>query len=113
MSFQDILAPKRFIYKYLEELLGKSTYQELYKEQAKHAPNASSLTWAEWQENVLANTVFGRELRQQSAEKGFPKQFQAEHDWNPSDLQHQLGLCWINHVLSRIEGLGVTVTVKI
>jgi hypothetical protein len=112
MNFRDIFAPKRFIYRYLEELLGKSAYNELYRGQARHAPDASSLTWTQWQENVLANTVFGRELREEAIVRGLPKQFQAETDWNPSDLQHHLGLYWVNRVLFELEGLGVVVKIS-
>ncbi|MBU1014875.1 hypothetical protein KKI17_00330 [Patescibacteria group bacterium] len=112
MDFRDVFSPKRFIYQYLEELLGKKAYAELYKGQERRVQNASPLTWAQWQEDVLSNTVFGRELREAAIAGGLLRRFEVEDIWNRSDLQHVLGPVWVQYVFEEIEGLGVSVEVS-
>jgi hypothetical protein len=111
MDFRDVFTPKRFIYRYLEELLGKSAYAALYRGQEKHVSASSlpSLTWAQWQEHVLSSTVFGRELREQANTRPY---LQKERDWNPSNFQHALGMVWLQYVLSEVEGMGVSVEIS-
>ncbi len=112
MDLRDVFAPKRYIYRYLQELWGEKAYKEFYQGQEKRVSAASFLTWAQWQEKVLASTVFGKELREQAVAGGLPRRFQAERDWNPSDLEHALGLLWTNYVFSEMENCGVLITIS-
>ncbi len=109
MTLRDVWDPKRFIYWYLEELLGKKAFKELYIRQVERVQDISRLTWTQWQENVLSNTQLGQELREVALKSGLRSKLGVERDWNPSDFQHVLSLAWLQYVFSEVERLGVRV----
>ncbi len=112
MTLQDVWDPKRFIYRYLEELLGTKAFKELYIRQAERVQDISRFTWTQWQEHVLSNTQLGQELREVALKSELRNQLGVERDWNPSDFQHVLSLAWLQYVFSEVEELGVNVIVN-
>jgi len=110
MNWKDVFAPKRFIYRYLQELLGEKAYRDLYVHQEQRLPQrGSSLTWRQWQENMLSDTLVGQELREKAREAlaRFPKKL----DCNLADVQHVLGLVWVHYVFAELEELGVAIEI--
>lgn len=111
-GWRDIFTPKRFIYRYLEELLGRKAYAELYIGQEKRVSRVSPLTWAQWQEDVLTNTVLGKELVEAVRGGGVLRRIHREGERRPASIQQALGPLWIQHVLSEIEEAGTSVHIS-
>jgi len=110
MNLKDVFAPKRFIYQYLRELLGEKAYRDLYvRQEQRLAQKSSSLTWRQWQENMLSSTLLGQALLEKAKKglAGFPKKI----DCDLTNLQHVLGVVWIHYVFAELEELGVRVEI--
>ena len=113
LTLHDVFHPKRFIYQYLEELLGKKAYLRLYGSRRILATAKRYLTWKEWQASILQNTRFGEGLRESlklARTHGIRKR--EEHGFDEQNLQHMIGSAWFSEVMKRIEGAGVQIEIS-
>jgi len=111
MNLVDVLKPKKFIYRYLEELYGKKQYKKLYllKNEEYQSKSESFLTWEDWQKAVIQDTKFGQELKKETEKINLPRDF-IERIKNSCDLfniQHLLGIFWLKSILEKIKNLGI------
>ncbi|MBI4122955.1 MAG: hypothetical protein HY458_01160 [Parcubacteria group bacterium] len=103
LGLRDVLYPKRFIYRYLQELLGKSAFLSLYGSRRIPEQNKTFLTWNEWQANILDHTSFGKELRGAT-----PPSFSLP--FNVRNLQHVFDVFWLSQVRQTLQEKGVEIS---
>jgi hypothetical protein len=107
LTLRDVFSPKRYIYQYLQELLGKKAYKSLYGKHVSALPGSEYVTWAEWQKQVLQDTRFGKEVREEAGRLSeFP--FLAEI-CNPDVLHHSLDAFWMLEVFKKVKQRGVQI----
>ena len=111
LTLRDVFHPKRFIYQYLEELLGKKAYLRLYGSRRILATAKRYLTWKEWQASILQNTRFGEGLRESlelARTHGIRKREEVQ-GFDEQNLQHMIDSAWFSEVMKRIEGMGIQI----
>lgn len=110
LNWRDTLAPKRFIYAYLRELLGKQPFAKLYGKRvlplAKRKEHYA--TFAEWQKDILEHTMFGKALGEYSSAK---PEIRDLFSFNPDNLQHAFDLYWLGKVVERVQSFGIEVKI--
>ncbi len=113
LTLRDVLRPKRFIYQYLQELLGKKAYVLLYGSRRAPATSKRYLSWKEWQASVLQDTRFGQGLRE-SLELARTRGVRREEvqGFDEQNLQHMIGSAWFSEVMRRIEGAGARIEIS-
>lgn len=85
MNFADTLHPKRYIYKYLNEIIGDKAYNKLYMKQPQNKNNMMKL--AQWENYIINNTNFGYQLTSELSDKGY-------YDKSNNCLQQLLSQYW-------------------
>lgn len=110
LNFKDILKPKKFIYRYLQELCGKD-YKKIYSWKEENYQSKSFLTWEKWQEEIIKNTKFGQELTSKIQDIDIPNKFlePTREPINLNDIQHVIGLFWLQNILAETKKLGINI----
>ena len=107
MAWKDIIYPKRYIYKYLKELMGSKNYKKIYSSHYKNDYNSID-NIVKWEENIIGNTIFGQQLLfETSKEESFVKYFVKNNN-----LHHLLSLFWYRKIKQRIKSMGIKINVK-
>lgn len=115
MSCVDVLKPKKFIYRYLRELLGKNNYKRLYSFRTKYFFKTPKgfLTYEKWQKKFINETKFGIELKtavkEMISSNTFLKEFKDFSDSN--NVYYLIGIFWLGNVLKKARDLGVNVKI--
>lgn len=111
MNLSDVLKPKKFIYRYLEELYGKKQYRKLYLLEKKEyqSKSESFLNWADWQKAVIQDTKFGQELKKETEKINLPRDFVKEikNSCDLFNIQHLIGIFWFKSILEKVKNLGI------
>ena len=98
MGWKDIIYPKRYIYKYLRELMGNKNYKRIYLSQDKNN-KASINDISKWEKNIIENTMFGQQLLfETSKEESYIKSFVKNNN-----LQYLLSLFWYGKIKKELE----------
>ena len=99
MGWRDVIWPKRFIYQYLKELMGRKAYANLYTSRSTPAmPGA--LKKEAWDREILTQTVLGKQLSDTAHDVDrdiFPR-FRREN------LQHHISWYWLKHIRGKLVG---------
>ncbi|MDP2641220.1 MAG: asparagine synthase-related protein [Candidatus Yanofskybacteria bacterium] len=111
LGLRDVFQPKRYIYQYLQEVLGKKHYERLYRSPEKYLPRVPYLNWQEWQKHVLFGTIFWSELRKEvrgGDDLGILGRTSGQL-LNQESPYHIIDLYWLQNVLRKVEELGVII----
>lgn len=111
LTLMDSIYPKRYIYRYLKELLGVKAFKTLYGSRGNPPKNVHYLTWQEWQKEAAENTTFGKELFK-NAERTFTEVPFLKELWNPYNQVHLLSMFWMGEIISRAKNQGIHVDVN-
>jgi hypothetical protein len=113
LSLIDVFKPKRFIYRYLEELLGKSNYKRLYALPKKDflKRSKSLVNIEKWQKAVINETNLGIELK--TAVKDMissnPILNKFEHLANFDSTYYLNHMFWLGRMFERVKNMGIDI----
>ncbi|MDO8470746.1 MAG: asparagine synthase-related protein [bacterium] len=115
LGIRDVFWPKRYIYRYLQELLGASHFNSLYGSQERFLPQVQYLNWQEWQKKTLFRTSFWNEIREEVKENPIVHALEKKSSpfFNKNSLYHIINLYWMQSVLRKIEDGGVAIKIAI
>lgn len=115
IGFFDVLKPKRFIYRYLKEILGEKNYDNIYslskKEYEREYNSKEELTDEEYYKKV-AKSNFGKELCTAVKKIDFPKSILSKFgniEERYNNNQYLLSFYWINSTLQKARNEGTEV----
>ena len=92
----DVLKPKRFIYRYLKELIGKDNFKNLYSIGNQDHRNKAKF-FGNWEEKIVQNTKFGQELGNFVKNASLPSFIK----YNSNDLRDLHFVYWLINVLKK------------
>lgn len=101
----DVLRGKRFIRRYLKELLGDNNYKKLYcsfKDKDYHIQYIHHL---DWNKRIIQHSKFGQELSDVIKKAHLPSFI----SYNSSNLHNLIHIYWFINVFKKAEGFGVRV----
>ncbi|MFH1968262.1 MAG: asparagine synthase-related protein [bacterium] len=112
-SLIDALKPKRFTYRYLEELIGKDNYERLYSSPRKDFLKKSEpyLNFRQYQSAIINETNFGSDLK--AAVKNMisfnPIMDKFKELYNFDSLYCLPDLFWLGRTLQTAKNMGIEV----
>jgi len=97
MNLADIVKPKRFIYRYLKELLGSKNFKRIYSFKIKNYKKR--IRSENWEKKILENTKFGQELQRVVKNANLPSFLK----YDPANLYNLISVYWFITILKKYK----------
>jgi len=98
MGWRDVWSPKRFIRQYLVELMGVSSFDQIYGRASVNPPVRGKKS-GPWQKEILNQTLFGTQLREGVSGLSDHWRRYAES----GNMQYTVSLYWLLNIMKRLQ----------
>lgn len=105
INLLDIIKPKRFIYRFLKEIIGNKNFKKIYSIEKQDLGHKSESSVAWTCDSLFKNTKFGQELSNFIQESDLP--LFIKNNYNLENMDNSISIFWVVEVIRKIKELGV------